>query len=933
MSSISSIRSKNKHPLRWRALATLAGATLLLVACGGKSEAELMASGKQLMGSGDLNGAVIQFKSALQQAPESGELRLLLGKALLEQGDPVSAKVELTKALELQVPEEQVVPPLARAMLALGEETALLAQYGSTRLKEAEPAADLLTSLATAQLLRNDKDAARLRVQQALQALPGYVPATVLQARLTAAAGEFDAALALLDQALAKAPGDERGGILKGEVLWRGKRDTDGALASFRQVLAKNPKSAAAHTSVISILTEQKKPADARAQFDQLKKVLPGHPDTLFLEAQYAFSAKDDKTTREITTRLLKSMPDHPKVLELVGALDYRSKRYVEAEASLAKALKSAPGLLIARHLLAQTYLRTGQPAKAIELLAPLTDGKVVDGTSLALAGEAWLQLGDSKKADAAFAKAAQAAPDDARVRTSAALAQAARGNTAEAITQLESIAAEDKGPRADLALVSARLRQNDLPGALKAIDGLERKTADRPIAANLRGRVLLLQGDVAGATKAFEAALAQDANFFPAVASMAAIELSAGKPEAARKRFETLLQAQPNNHQAALALAELGARTGAAPDEVQRLLRQAVKANAGEAAPHLALVTQLLLSDPKAALTAAQEAAAALPNNPEIADALGRSQIAAGNAEQAVSTFTKLSVQQPANPLHQVRLADALMANKDPAGAQRALRKALEIRPDLAVAQRGLVLLAVVDKRVPDALALTRQMQKSAPKDALGFTLEGDIEAGRKNWDAAIAAYRSAHAIGRNTDSTTRLHMALRSGGKAAEAQRLAADWIKSQPKDAPFLFYLGDVALADKDLAAAEAQYRAVVAIQPRNALALNNIAWLLLQQNKPGALALAQQANDMLPGRAPLMDTLALALAADNQLPKAIELQKSAIARNPNDPTLKLTLARLLIKSGDKPFAKAELEDLAKLGDKFGGQAEVAALLKTL
>ena len=78
---------------------------------------------------------------------------------------------------------------------------------------------------------------------------------------------------------------------------------------------------------------------------------------------------------------------------------------------------------------------------------------------------------------------------------------------------------------------------------------------------------------------------------------------------------------------------------------------------------------------------------------------------------------------------------------------------------------------------------------------------------------------------------------------------------------------------------------------------------------------------------------MDTLALAYAADNKVPKAIETQKLAIARAPNDPALKLTLAKLLIKSGDKAYARAELEDLAKLGDKFREQAEVATLLKSL
>lgn len=912
--------------------AAVALAIALLAGCGGKSEVELADSGKQLMQSGDTAGAIIQFKSALQKQ-ETAELRLLLGQALLEQGDPVSAKVELGKAMELQAPEDEVVPPLARAMLALGEDSAVLQQFGRTRLKSAPASADLLTSLATAHLARNDKDAARQAIAQAYQAMPDFPAALVLEARLSASENDMDGALALLNKALTKNPADERAGILKGEILWRGKQDRDGALDSFKKVLAAKPKSVGAHTSIISILSEQKKNDEARAQFDSLKKVLPNHPDTLYFEAQYAFAAKDYKATQDLTNRLLKAMPEHPKVLELAGATDYRMKRYVEAEASLAKALKNAPGLMVARQLLAQTYLRTGQPTKALEVLAPVTEGKTPDGGSLALAGEAWMQLGDAKKADAAFARAAQAAPDDARVRTTAALAQAARGNVGDAVAQLEAVAAEDKGPRADLALVSARLRQADLPGAMKAIDGLEKKMPDAALPGTLRGRVLLLKNDKAGAKAAFEAALGKDATFFPAVASLAALDVDAGKPEAAKKRFEDLLQAKPKSHQAALALAELASRTGAPPDEITRLLRQAVKTNASEPATHIALVNQLAQSDPKAALTAAQEAAAALPSSSEIADLLGRAQIQAGSAEQAVATFNKLIAQQPTNPLHQVRLADALMANQDPAGAQRALRKALELRPDLVVAKRGLVGLAVREKRFPDALKLVKEIQTAAPKDALGFTLEGDVEAARQGWDAAVAAYRTAHGLGKNTDTAVRLHMALRNAGKAADAQRFAGEWTKSQPKDAAFNFYLGDAAMAERDYAAAERSYRVVMDIQPRNALAINNVAWLMVKQNKPGALELAQKANDLLPGRAPIMDTLAQALAAGNQLPKALEIQKSAVSRNPGDPSLKLTLAKLLIQSGEKSYARAELEDLAKLGNKFGGQAEVAALLKTL
>ena len=915
------------------AAACLAAAALALPGCSGNSEADLVTSAQQFIDKKDYAAAVIQLKSALQQNPDSGKARLLLGRALLASGDPAAAVVELGKARELQIPDEEVVPDLARGMLVIGEAAKLLVQFSELRLSTDTAVADLATSVATAQLQQRDPDKARDSLAKALKAQPTYAPALTMQARLLASGGDIDGALALVDQVLGRNAGDTDAGTLKGDLLRLGRNDPVAALAVYRQVVQATPSALGAHAAVMSLLLQQGKVDEARTHFVLMQKAAPAHPETLLFEGQLAFADKDYTKVRQIGERIFKQFPDNVRMLELAGAAEFRLRAYSQSEQFLGRALKLAPNLALSRHLLAETYLRTGQPAKALEALQPMVDGPAPDGTSLALAGEAWLQLGDAKKSDAAFARAAKVAPADNRVRTSAALAQMAQGNNAGAVAQLESIAAEDQGTRADLALISGRLRQNDSAGALKAIDGLQRKIPESPLPDNLRGRVMLLKRDLPGATAAFEAALKKDASYFPAVASMAALELNAGKPDAARKRFETVLQAQPKNHQALLALAELGSRTGAAPDEIIKTLRQAVQANAGAPQAHLVLIGQLLNTDAKAALTAAREAAAALPDNLEIQDALGRSQIAANDAQQAVVTFSQLSTRQPSNPLHQVRLAEALLANKDPAGAQRALRKALEIQPGMAVAQRGLVTLAMMDKRPDDARTLARELQKKNPKDALGFSLEGDIEASRKNWDAAMAAYRSASNLGKSTETTVRLHTTLRAAGKAAEAEKLSADWLSAQPKDAAFRFYLGDLALSRNELGAAEALYRTVLDIQPGNALALNNVAWLMVKLNKPGALEMAQKANDALPGRPALMDTLATALAANQQLPKALEVQKSAIARSPTDPTLKLTLAKLLIQSGDKPYARAELEDLAKLGEGFRGQAEVAALLKTL
>ena len=165
------------------------------------------------------------------------------------------------------------------------------------------------------------------------------------------------------------------------------------------------------------------------------------------------------------------------------------------------------------------------------------------------------------------------------------------------------------------------------------------------------------------------------------------------------------------------------------------------------------------------------------------------------------------------------------------------------------------------------------------------------------------------------------------------AESDQFAAAWSKDHPKDLGFRVYLADAALARNDYAAAEAGYRDIVAVAPNHATSLNNIAYLLLKQNKPGAMPFAEKANELQPNQALLMDTMALALAADKRVDQAIELQKKALALSPESSTLKLTMARLHVQAGQKPQARELLESLTKLGDKLPEQAEVKSLLASL
>ena len=915
--------------------AVLTGLIGTLAGCSDSgSEAAQIASAKEYLAKNDRKAAFVTLKNVIQKNGRSAEARYLLGKALIESGDLSGGLTELRKALELEGPETQLIPEIARGMLLLGQDAALISQLGTVKLNDANAAADLKTSLATALARTSDKDNAEKMVADALTLRPGYAPALIVQARLRVGERNYDAALKLLERVLAADPGNNEAGSLKGEIQLHTTGKPEAAVAAFQQALEANPKSVVTRAAVASLLFNQGKVAEAKAEFEKLKRQSPNHVDTLFLEARLAFGDKDYKLVRSVMERVVKAQPNDPAALQLAGAAELRLRSNLLAESLLSRALKVSPNEPITRLLLAQSFLQSGQPEKTLEVLRPILESKKSDGATLTLAGQAYLQMGDAKRSSDAFQRATKVAPRDASIRTAAAVALLDGGDSRRVISELESVSRSDSGPGADLALVSAHMRDGNLPGALKALDALEKKAPDRALPHLLRGRVHLMQGNRPAAVKSFEAALAREPGYFPAVASLAATDLADGKPDVARERFENHLKVNPKNFQAKLALAELATRTGASTARSIELLREAVKLAAGEPSPHLALVNALIASgDGKGALLASQEAAAALPNNLEILDAQGRAEMAAGDSQRAISTFKKLTALQPRNPVHEMRLADAYLKVQDRNAADRSLRRAVELQPDLVPAQRNLAMLAVQDKRPQDALAVARAVQRRNPSGAAGFTLEGDIEAQLKNWAAAAVAYRAAFKRDKSTDLVIKQHAALVAGSQGAEAERLAADWLKEKPKEPAFLNYLGDAALAQRDYPQAESRYRSVLELQPDNASAMNNVAWLLVQQGKPGAVPFAERANALRPNRAEFLDTLATALEANNQLPQAVDAQKRARSLRPGDATLGLRLAKLYIKQGDKAQARAELDALAQLGDRFPGQAEVSALRKSL
>jgi putative PEP-CTERM system TPR-repeat lipoprotein len=914
-------------------IGVLVGA-MLFSGCGDAAPEKSLAAAKSHLERKDLKSADIELRNALQADPALAEARFLLGSVLLREGDAAAAETQLRKALEAKHPPAAVVPLLAEALLETGQADKVVAEFAGVGLGVPFADASLKTTLALAYYGLGKPELGESALAAALATDPHHGPAHLVQARQQAAAGDFDKALATIEEVAAADRRNAGAVTLRGDVLRIGLGKPDGAALAYREALAIDPDFLPAHVALLQLLLQEDRLDEARRQLTEVERLAQRSPGARFLEAQLAYRGKDYALARTLCQQLLAAASPEPAVLELAGAVEFELNSLPQAEAYLVAATHAVPELTFARRLLVKTYLRSGQASKAVSVVALATPRELSDPAFQALAGQAYLQNGDAKNAAQAFERASHLDPGSAPRRTALAMSRIASGQVGPGVSELETIAAGDTGITADLAVISAHLGRHEYANALAAIARLEAKQSATPLAPQLRGMVRMAQGDRAGARESFGRALAIDGTYFAAINGLAALDLAEGRPDDARRRFEGLLAVKPRSAPALLALAELAAARGAGKEEVAALLVKGIQASPGEAVPRLLLVNHYLAArDLERAAAAAQEGVSALPASPELLDALGRVQLEAGESNQALATFAKLVAMQPTSPMPYMRMAAAQTAARDALAAEQSARKALGLGPGNPQLENGLIVVLLAADRYPEALAAAHAVQKQRPRDSAGYVFEGDILAWQKKWASAAAAYRAAQEAAPSTPVAIKLHNAVELGEGASEARRVADAWMKAHPQDTRYLTYLADTALARSEFTEAEGHYTAVVRLEPRNAVALNNLAWTTHRLQKPGAVGYAEQAHAFAPAQPEFMDTLAVMLSAAGNHSRAIDVERKALAFRPANTSFRLNLAKIYIASGDKVRAKGELQALAALGGGDAVSNEAASLLKAL
>ena len=262
----------------------------------------------------------------------------------------------------------------------------------------------------------------------------------------------------------------------------------------------------------------------------------------------------------------------------------------------------------------------------------------------------------------------------------------------------------------------------------------------------------------------------------------------------------------------------------------------------------------------------------------PEILNTIAFAELRLGNTESAVDSLDRVLSQSPGELGASAMLAGAKLLNHDSKGAEEILLKACKEAPQSAEARRILGDFYVEQKRLADAEAQFQAAIGMDPKSGTALLDLARLQVGEKRDQEADQSfrrlakfdqYRSIHAIflfqqGRRDEGILELEkltkempedrkirsnlvVAYRSVGRAASADKMLAQVLKANPKDADALLQRGEIAIGAKDYAVAEADLNQVLQLKPE----APEVHYLLakLNQAKGATLSYRQELSETL------------------------------------------------------------------------------------
>lgn len=625
--------------------------------------------------------------------------------------------------------------------------------------------------------------------------------------------------------------------------------------------------------------------------------------------------------------------------------------------------LDQHPDNLVARARLGRIYALGGDSEQALKTIRPGLDRNPQDAALLAVRALAKLQTNDvaGATADADLALKLNPADEDA-IGLRAGIYE--RTGDAKAATQLlrESLARVPNSVDLRAVLLSQLLTAGDRGGAESQLQTLiQQRPADLQYRKQL-ARLFLEEGRKDEAQAVLEKAV-QNIKSDDAKLMLVSFVTHQRSQQQGEQLIRSYIDADPANFQMRFGLAELLVGAGKAEEALkiysQIVARDERGPNAISARDAMARIYLAQGRDEDALSLAAT----VLKLNPQDTDALlirGEIALKKNQPSGAIADLRAVLRSHPRSVEVQELLARAFMANGEPALAEQSLRAALDIEPQStqlrvklaqfldkmqrsdeavrlfeeavrgdpedAASRQALISAYLARHSFDDALKQADQLKVMRPNEAAGSYLAGLAYRGLKRPTEAQREFERAHDLEPDAfeplSALAQTHMAAGHVQQAITLVHTVADQQKGS--NARTLNLLGELYLADHDIAAANQAFEQAAHVAPQWWIPRRNLALAKLSAgDSQGAIESFESAVKALPAEPALAIDLARLYEKQQRIDAAIGVYESLAKHNPASETAANNLAMLLVTyKADRPSLDRARDLTAPFADSRNG-----------
>jgi tetratricopeptide (TPR) repeat protein len=638
----------------------------------------------------------------------------------------------------------------------------------------------------------------------------------------------------------------------------------------------------------------------ARAVLQRNPKSVPA----IILLGHAVVGLKDFESAADLGRKAIELDPDRAGTYRNLAVIEMMRGNADSAQLAFKRAIEIDPHSVSAHLSLANLYRFSGAFAKAEEVIRQtLTLEPTSVAANNAMAG-LYAEWGRATEAEPYLLAAAKSSNDiNAQFAVADYYLALGRVDDSKRVLQTVVTSRPEGFVPATTRLAVIEYALGKRADGQKLMDAALAKEPKNPTALAMKSRLLLSDNKVDEALAAANAAVAAEPRAPEGFLALGRVYLVRQQRDDARKAFNEALKLGPSGIEPQLELAKLHLRRGeidTAIDFATQGLKQA---------PHN-LDAQLMLVRTMAARSDDK-----------------------GEADAALRKLLGMFPKAPA--AHNMAGTLALAKNNNKA-ARAAWDRALELDPNNAEALGGIAALYAAANQPGEAWRRVAQRLKVAPNNPSLLLLGAKIHIVQKDIAGAEDLLKKAVAAdASNLDAYSLLGWIYVSQHRIEEARAQFTEMLRQEPTSVAVHTMLGLLSEAQKDVPGAVRWYQKALTLNPRAAVAANNLAWINVSRNTDldGAMRLAEIARGELPNQAEFHDTLGWVCYKKQLTTNAIESLQRAVQLDSRNPLFRYHLGLAYVQEGTDPKARVVLEQALKLNPNFDGADDARKTLATL